>query len=59
MIDVCGSCGQIAYLVDGVICDACEEVYWTGPEEASHVRSSIMARKNPLPLSDPWDMVNP
>ena len=59
MTDVCGSCGQIAYLCDGVICDACEEAYYMGMEEQSFIRSNIMARKNPLPLSDPWDMVKP
>lgn len=57
MVDVCGSCGQIAYLCDGVICDACDEVYHTGPEEASHVRSSILSRKYPLSMSDPWSKV--
>jgi hypothetical protein len=56
MIDVCGSCGQIGYLPDGVICEECEEVYWTGPEEASFIRSNIIARQS-APLSDPWDKV--
>lgn len=57
MVDICGSCGQIAYLCDGVICDECDEVYHMGMEEQSFIRCNIMARKNPLPMSDPWDKV--
>ena len=59
MTDVCGSCGRIGYLPDGVICDECEATYWTGPEEASFIVGNIMSRQNPLPMSDPWDMVKP
>ena len=56
-VDVCGSCGAIAVLVDGVVCPECDDAYHMGMEEQSFIRTNMMNRKNPLPMSDPWDKV--
>ena len=59
MIDMCGACGQASDLDlgNGFICQECMEVAHSGMEEDSFIRSSMMCRKFPLPMSDPWAKV--
>lgn len=59
MCEACGSDTRLLNVGEGFMCQDCEIVYWTGPEESSFIRSNILSRRFPLPMSDPWDMVKP
>ena len=58
MVDICGDCGKVRVLVDGVVCSLCDadrrgEVL--SEEEIAHdVFSALEAS---LSLSDPWSKV--
>jgi len=50
----CIACGEQTLLP---MCPDCSEVYYQDVEGNSFIRGMIMWRKNPVPLSDPWDKV--
>lgn len=39
--------------------DMLDAYYSEGGEEASWIRTSLMAARFPVDMSDPWDMVEP
>ena len=58
MVDICGDCGKVRVLVDGVVCSLCDatrngEVL--SEEEIWH--DTFSALEACLSLSDPWGKV--
>ena len=56
MIDICGDCGKVRYLVDGVVCGTCDIIREGGvlSDEEIYYYDSLSAAPS---LSDPWGKV--
>ena len=59
MIDICGDCGKVRVLVDGVVCSLCDaarngEVL---SEEEIYHDSTAGLLDSLISMSDPWDKV--